>query len=246
MKVTYIRHSGFMVELEKSILLFDWWKGDLPVIDPEKDLYVFVSHGHEDHYSEQIWSLEATYPAQYILYEDVAPEKNADNILRVIPHQKYDLGGFGASGRQTAAGNPQSAEAAADEPGIHIETLLSTDQGVAFLVETEGKTIYHAGDLNIWYWDDEPEEDNRWQIQTYKEEMARLAGKQIDAAFVPMDPRLGEHAVLAAVCFLERNQCSVLFPMHYWERVKKIQEYIRDPRLAPYADLVCTQREVVL
>lgn len=223
MKVTFIKHSGFLVELEKTILLFDWWRGDLPLIDPEKDLYVFVSHGHEDHYDEQIWALRETYPVQYILYEDVAPEQ--DNVLRVVPHQTYELPG---------------------DAGIHIETLLSTDQGVAFLVETEGKTIYHAGDLNIWYWDDEPEEDNQWQIQTYKEEMARLQGKQIDVAFVPMDPRLGDHAVRAAVTFLEKNDCKALFPMHYWGRTKKIAEYLRGPQLAPYVDLIHMEAQVIL
>ncbi len=222
MKVTFIRHSCYMVELEKSILLFDWWKGELPVIDPEKDLYVFVSHGHEDHYSENIWALRETYPVQYILFDEVAPEESG--VVRVVPHQQYDLAGYGT-----------------DEPRLHIETLLSTDQGVAFLIQTEGKTIYHAGDLNIWYWDDEPEEDNRWQVQTYKEEMKLLADKHIDVAFVPMDPRLGDHAVLAAVCFLERNDCDAMFPMHYWGRTKKIEEYMRDPRVAPYSDVIHTE-----
>ena len=277
MKVTYIHHSGYMVELEKSILLFDWWKGDLPVIDPEKDLYVFVSHAHEDHYSENIWAFRETYPVQYIVFEEIAPEQGdgvkmrgmgaqtgngskaqgADrgDILRVVPHQEYELPGYGI-GESVTQGTETSANEAADSTGasanpthpsgLHIETLLSTDQGVAFLVQTEGKTIYHAGDLNIWYWDDEPEEDNRWQVETYKEEMKRLAGKHIDVAFVPMDPRLGDHAVRAAECFLERNDCDVMFPMHYWERMKKIQEYLKDPRIAPYADIICTESEEIL
>lgn len=243
MKVTFIEHSCFMVELEKSILLFDWWKGDFPVIDPEKDLYVFVSHGHEDHYSEEIWKLRETYPVQYILFDEVAPEQG--DVLRVVPHRQYDLAGYGVSADQTpaaeAANTPATGAANTPAAGLHIETLLSTDQGVAFLVQTEGKTIYHAGDLNIWYWENDPEEENQWQIQTYKEEMARLAGKHIDVAFVPMDPRLGDHAVRAAVCFLERNDCDIMFPMHYWGRDKKIAEYLKDPRVLPYADIICTE-----
>lgn len=253
MKITYIRHSGFLVELTNSTLLFDWWKGDLPEIDPEKDLYVFVSHSHEDHYSERIWTLRETYPVQYIVFEDVAPEQGdghaqagpgaaagPGDILRVVPHQSYDLTGFGTDAAKLS--DATGAGSAAGY-GIHIETLLSTDQGVAFLVEAEGKTVYHAGDLNIWYWDNEPEEENQWQIKTYKEEMDRLRGKQIDAAFVPMDPRLGEHAVRAAVCFLEKNDCKALYPMHYWGRTKKIRAYMADPRLAPYADLIRTEQE---
>ena len=34
----------------------------------------------------------------------------------------------------------------------------STDECVAFLIETEGKWIYHAGDLNNWVWDGEPKQ----------------------------------------------------------------------------------------
>ena len=30
MHVTFLDHSGFLVELPGLTLLFDWWKGDLP------------------------------------------------------------------------------------------------------------------------------------------------------------------------------------------------------------------------
>ena len=30
MRVTYLAHSGFLVELPSVTLLFDWWKGELP------------------------------------------------------------------------------------------------------------------------------------------------------------------------------------------------------------------------
>ena len=51
MKVTYIHHSAVSVETEHSILLFDYFKGELPDFDPGKPLFVFASHFHEDHYS---------------------------------------------------------------------------------------------------------------------------------------------------------------------------------------------------
>ena len=49
MKVTFIYHSAFLVELERCSLLFDWYGGDLPKIDRTKPLYVFASHHHGDH-----------------------------------------------------------------------------------------------------------------------------------------------------------------------------------------------------
>ena len=49
MKVTYLEHSGFLVELEDSCLLFDYYRGELPGLDPDKKMLVFVSHAHYDH-----------------------------------------------------------------------------------------------------------------------------------------------------------------------------------------------------
>ena len=45
--------------------------------------------------------------------------------------------------------------------GIRVETLLSNDSGVAFIVSSDDGVVYHAGDLNDWYWEGEPEEENR-------------------------------------------------------------------------------------
>ena len=52
MKITYIHHSSFCVELQNSILLFDYFKGELPKFDKAKKLYVFASHFHEDHFDK--------------------------------------------------------------------------------------------------------------------------------------------------------------------------------------------------
>ena len=30
MKITHIYHSGFVIELERTVLIFDWYEGDLP------------------------------------------------------------------------------------------------------------------------------------------------------------------------------------------------------------------------
>ena len=48
MRVTFLAHDGFFIELDQVCLLFDWWKGVLPPL-PDKPLLVFVSHRHEDH-----------------------------------------------------------------------------------------------------------------------------------------------------------------------------------------------------
>lgn len=50
MKITYLDHSGFAVEYKKYVLIFDWYKGKLPEFDSEKEIYVFSSHSHYDHF----------------------------------------------------------------------------------------------------------------------------------------------------------------------------------------------------
>ena len=43
MRVTYLSHSGFLVEMDDACFLFDYYKGEIPDIDREKQLFVFVS-----------------------------------------------------------------------------------------------------------------------------------------------------------------------------------------------------------
>lgn len=45
--------------------------------------------------------------------------------------------------------------------GVTVEALPSTDEGVAFLVTAEGRTVFHAGDLNWWHWEGEDPVWNR-------------------------------------------------------------------------------------
>lgn len=55
MKLTYIFHSGFAVEIHSCILVFDYWMDPancLPeILSKGKPVYVFASHFHEDHFS---------------------------------------------------------------------------------------------------------------------------------------------------------------------------------------------------
>ena len=58
--IDYIGHSGFLVETETSLMLFDYYRGDLSVLDAkpaDKPLFVFASHAHGDHYNPAILKL---------------------------------------------------------------------------------------------------------------------------------------------------------------------------------------------
>lgn len=222
MKITHLYHSGFLVELSQAVLLFDWYMAELPALDSSKTLYVFVSHRHPDHYSEKIWTLaNACREVHYILYKDVC--KNPPRAIHPVrAHETYEIG------------------------GIQVQTLLSTDEGVAYLVKAEGHTIYHAGDLNLWHWDGEPEKDNKWQAGTYKAEIDRLKGLTIDAAFLTLDPRQQRHATLGMAYFLQQIDTKLAIPMHYWNQKAKAAAYLDYPDLKPYADKICFDDVITL
>jgi hypothetical protein len=96
-----------MVEMEHTVLLFDYYQGEIPTVSKEKDFFVFASHGHEDHYVKKIWELQQEYPKiSYILSDDIQTKEEA-----------FFMG-------------PNEA---ADIKGIHIETLKSNDLGLHFL-----------------------------------------------------------------------------------------------------------------
>ena len=192
MKVTYLYHSGFAIEDEQALYVFDYYKGELPVIAKEKQMYVFVSHRHKDHYNSEIFDWEKEHPNfLYILSDEVEAEP-APNRIFVKPEQKIRTG------------------------ELKVETLRSTDEGVAFLVTCKDKRIYHAGDLNWWHWEEESIDYNRQMRKDYQREIRKLVRKKIDLAFVVLDPRQGGAAFSGIDFFMRNVRVNHVFPMHMW------------------------------
>lgn len=199
MKVTYLHHSGFIVELPHSILVFDAITNIPPhFFSKGKHNYFFASHSHKDHFDQRIFSYGTDYTTNYILSDDI-PEKGGAEITYLGPNKTIFL------------------------DDLKISTFRSTDRGVAFLVEAEDKVIYHAGDLNWWDWDTEshPNIDPAAEEADYKaylEDLASVLGdKTIDIAFVPVDARLGRSATKAADYFIKKFHPRALVPMHFWD-----------------------------
>lgn len=195
MKVTYLEHSGFCIETENDNFLFDYYKGNLELLNNKKSILVFVSHAHYDHYRKEIFSLRKyTDKVTFILSSDIpVPEEFAgDDVVFIGPNEECKIG------------------------ACTVRTLRSTDEGVAFLISCSGKIFYHAGDLNWWHWQEESEEYNTAMRRAYQSEINKLQGVKIDVAFVPVDPRLGEQYCLGIDCFMKRTDTRYVFPMHFW------------------------------
>ena len=115
-----------------------------------------------------------------------------------------------------------------DDGTLKVEGFKSTDEGVAFWCSVDGLEIYHAGDLNHWYWDGEDPQWNKNMAKAYQEEISKMHGRTADIAFLPLDPRLGEYFYLGIDDFVKEVDAKRIFPMHFWgeydvaERLKKM------------------------
>lgn len=224
MEIWYLEHSGFAVRTAGHLLVFDYYK-DEPrgcglskgVIDPQEiaglDTVVLVSHRHPDHYNPRIFSWRKTVPQiRYVLSSDLHTKEEA-----------YFL-------------KPGQTLALSD---LTVRALESTDLGCAFLVKADGCTVFHAGDLNWWHWNGEPEEDNLRMGQRYREQIDLLKGENIDLAFVPVDPRLGEEHSLWGLDYLMKTlEPKKAVPMHFWEDYGIFDRLAADPRTQDYRDRI--------
>lgn len=211
-EIYHLFHSGTAVKVENKLFVFDYFK-DQPqqekalqssleqgIIREESfknidEAYVFVSHSHHDHYNQVIFEWE-NYCDQinYILAEEVNPEielKNKDNLYLMKKDEELQL------------------------KNVNVSSYGSTDEGVSFLVELENLTIFHAGDLNWWKWKKFSEKVQKREEREYKREVDKLKGKQIDIAFVPVDPRLEEHYYLAGEYFINQIKPALFIPIHF-------------------------------
>lgn len=204
MRVTFLGHSGFLAELDGVYLLFDWWKGELPRLS-NKPLLCFASHTHSDHFNPVIFTLDdGTREIRFLLGQDFK--------LSPRNREKWGLSDETAEKCVVLKGN----ETVSLLGGVTVETLPSTDEGVAFLVFCEGKTLYHAGDLNWWHWEEEPGDWNPNMAASFKRYIEPLRGRRIDLALAPLDPRQGEAAGWGARYLLELARVEKLIPMHQW------------------------------
>lgn len=229
MKVTYIYHSGYLVETEPATLLFDYYKGKLPAFPADKPLIIFASHKHPDHFDFRIFDLQ-NHPGgvTYVFGNDI---RLSDHYLKrhgIDPAVKEKIHRMSPHTLLTLPVNREST--------ITIQSLKSTDVGVAFFVEAGNACLYHAGDLNWWHWEGEPGDFNKEQERIYKEEIAYLKtllenrSKEppvLDAAFVPLDPRLGDAYCYGMDYFLSQIPVKAVYPMHMWEDYEVMDRYLK-------------------
>ena len=201
-KVTYLGHSGFLIESARRLILFDYYTGDLGLVRrraADKPLYVFASHVHHDHFNPEIFGLAETVQDVTFIFsfdiEEAHLVPDGYNVLVVDAGETYRIPGLG-----------------------RVQTLSSTDEGVAFYIDTDEGFYYHAGDLHWWDWQHESIDYRADMAAQYQNEIDIIAGKPIDLAFVVLDPRLGDTFANGMDYFLSVCSPKYVFPMHFWDK----------------------------
>ena len=220
-QITYIYHDCFLLETEKAVFLFDYWKDPLadgnidfpPLlksIPPDKPFYVLVSHHHKDHFSRRIFLWYNLFPLiKYIVSNDT---------FKAVKYM-FKEGTTYAGPRPSLASLVvlKEGESFEDEL-VKIDAFGSTDIGNSYVVSTQGKVFFHAGDLNAWIWKDESTETEvEAAMQSFITKLERVKShySRFDVAMFPVDSRLGTDYFEGASIFVRMFDVDYFIPMHF-------------------------------
>ncbi len=206
----YTGHCGWAVMTQNHFMVFDYWKTSVPA-DPclangtvlpsdivDKNVEVFISHEHRDHFCPAIWEWS----------ESVS---NLNYYLGFHPEGLDSATRQGYGGQEYVYTGPRE-QLTSDDMAIH--TIQANDAGVGFLVEVDGVVIYHAGDHAGW---------REGQRDGFIAEIDHLAGlgKEVDFAFVNVTGcHTGDTLALAEATFytLEKLTPKIMIPTHGVDR----------------------------
>ncbi|WP_455591682.1 MBL fold metallo-hydrolase [Bacteroides sp.] len=210
MKLTYIYHSGFAIEAEGVTIIIDYYKDSSETVPNEGivhdrllkrpgKLYVLASHFHPDHFNRHILSWKEQRPdICYIFSKDILKHHRAaeGDAIYINKGEEYE------------------------DDTLRIRAFGSTDVGISFLINLQGMSIFHAGDLNNWHWSEEStEQEIRKAEGDFLAEVRfiRQSVRAIDLVMFPVDRRMGKDYMKGAKQFIEQIKTTIFVPMHFSE-----------------------------
>ena len=241
MTITYIFHSGFVVETDNFNLVLDYWMdpaGVMPhILESDKPLYVLSSHFHEDHFNAEIlsWRSRRQAPTTYLLSKDILRHRRA---------VRDDADAWLAKGKTW------------EDDRIKVTATGSTDSGVSWIVQWGDIHLFHAGDLNNWYatfltdnyagghimTEEFGEIDPLHEEKAYLGELKdiRKLRDGFDIVMFPIDGRVGNGYTRGARQFIDRFRVKLFVPMHFaasgFESAWRMREFT-EPKKIPFCSI---------
>ena len=148
MKITWLGHSGFRIEIAGQVLLVDPWLRGNPVFDESRfdeaiagATAIFVSHGHADHSANAVEIAKATGAPLHGVYDWITTLVAAEGVEGV----GFNKGGTVRVGdvAVTMVNAEHSSSVAIDGRPVY------TGAETGFMIAGEGETIYFAGDTDV-------------------------------------------------------------------------------------------------
>ena len=241
MKVTYLEHSGFVIEDGKRAYVFDYWKDPVGVIDTlveqGYELHIFISHVHGDHYVKSIfkylpyihsvWYHEDVPALRDIfkeLQETVGAKQDGEKASLVLEKIKQGCLNKGQNMteehlteelvQQVFSLHSMKVGDTLESDNLTVTMFGSTDEGGSFLVDTGVHRIFHAGDLNWWHWSGDTPENIAEAKELKEKEFAPLTGLSVDIMMFPVDARLEAAREWGALEVLGLMNTKLFIPMH--------------------------------
>ncbi len=218
--ITYWYHSCFTIEIGDKVMLFDYPNRGIDAsIDEEikttidgSELYIFISHGHGDHFSPEVTKFSKSSEKTRVLFSDDISEKSmlnghselSDSVTfnRMEPGEQYNV------------------------DDMRVRTWKSNDAGLAFLIHQDKKKIYYGGDLAKWNWPEWNDKKIKEHVKIFDEVVKELRDEDIDIAFSNMDERLPSWA--GPLEFIEKVNPHYFVPMHTFGNEGWIDDLINE------------------
>ncbi|MCL1916281.1 MAG: metal-dependent hydrolase [Desulfovibrionaceae bacterium] len=188
----YLGHAAFYLEGQGIKALFDPFLSGNPLASEGPEVrpildYIFVSHAHDDHLGDTEAIARRT-GAVVVATNELALYLEGKGLKTIAMH----VGGRVSLSFGRVKLTPALHGSSVSENG----RVVCADQPCGFLVEVEGKKIYHAGDTGL------------------SMEMSLLAAEEVEVAILP----IGGHYVMDAedaARAVELIRPKITVPVHY-------------------------------
>lgn len=148
MKITWLGHSGFRIEIEKAVLLIDPWLTGNPMFPQGREAeatagatHVLLTHGHGDHASG----------ALSIAREAGIPIACIHELSEILSAEGAGTIGFGKGGTIDLGGAEVTMVNACHSSSIDYKggAPLQAGSEAGFMIAGEGHRIYVTGDTTV-------------------------------------------------------------------------------------------------
>ena len=148
MKLTWLGHSGFRLEIESAVILIDPWLNENPSFPKDQRdralagaTHILLTHGHGDHTGDTLTIAKAQGIPVVGIY---------DLINAWVVHQGIEGIGFNKGGTVDLGGarvTMVNASHSSSQEGSDRPIYAGSEAG--FMIAGEGHTIYVSGDTDI-------------------------------------------------------------------------------------------------